>query len=153
MGRSENLQRTADSREKTGIFHNLNIKTMYKYGISKKITMHFKGQQINESYEGETIEDKIKRITLNKEPITDGAPQIFTERKDGVLAETDIRTDRFEIAVEATTALAKAIIAKREGTPKTVAEQAKEGMDKEKTTEITKGEPIQGTSSTGTGTK
>lgn len=50
---------------------------------------------------GETIEKKIERIVHTNEPITDGAPIIFTEKKDGVLAGTNIRTDRWEIAAEA----------------------------------------------------
>ena len=33
--------------------------------------------------EGETIEQKMERILSNKEPIEDGAPEIYTERKDG----------------------------------------------------------------------
>lgn len=60
-----------------------------------------------ELYEGETIETKVRRIVLNKEPITDGAPMIYTEKKDGVLAQHDIRTDRFEIALEAQDLLVK----------------------------------------------
>lgn len=50
---------------------------------------------------GERIEQKIRRITVNKEPINDRAGGIFTERKDGVIPETDIRTDRMEFAAEA----------------------------------------------------
>lgn len=68
----------------------------------------------NNSYEGETIEQKINRIVNNKEPIKDGAPIIYTERKDGVKPEYDIRTDRFEIAVEAMSAVDKSHKAKRE---------------------------------------
>ena len=34
--------------------------------------------------EGEYIEEKVRRITENNEPIEDGAPIIYTERKDGV---------------------------------------------------------------------
>ena len=30
--------------------------------------------------EGETIETKVARIVQNKEPITDGAPMIYTEK-------------------------------------------------------------------------
>ena len=45
-----------------------------------------------ESYEGETIEQKVERIVNNNEPITDSAPQIFTERKDGVQAAYNVRT-------------------------------------------------------------
>ena len=50
--------------------------------------------------EGETIEMKVRRITQNKEPITDAAQPIYMER--GVkMASTDIRTDRWEVAREA----------------------------------------------------
>ena len=34
-------------------------------------------------FEGETIEQKIERVVHNNEPINDGAPEIFTDRKDG----------------------------------------------------------------------
>ena len=59
------------------------------------------GFNVNKSVEGETIEQKIERITTNKEPIKDGAPLIYTERSKGVDPAHDIRTDRFEIALEA----------------------------------------------------
>ena len=52
-------------------------------------------------YEGETIEKKVARITLTKEPITDTAPIIYTEKKDGVLPAYNIRTDRFDLAIDA----------------------------------------------------
>lgn len=67
----------------------------------------------NEAIEGETIETKIERIVNNGEPITDGAPIVYTERKDGVRAETNIRTDRFEIAVEAMDKVSKSHTASR----------------------------------------
>ena len=41
----------------------------------------------NKSYVGERLEEKIQRITSNKEPIKDGAPLIYTERKNGVMPE------------------------------------------------------------------
>lgn len=69
---------------------------------------------VNDSYIGETIEQKIYRILNDKEPITDGAPLIYTERKDGVRPEYDIRTDRFEIAVEAMDKVTKSHQARRE---------------------------------------
>lgn len=67
----------------------------------------------NESVEGETIEQKIERVVGNNEPITDGAPIVFTERKDGVKPEYDIRTDRFDIAIEAMDKVTKQEVAKR----------------------------------------
>lgn len=79
---------------------------------------------VNVSYEGETIEKKLQRITQTKEPIEATSPIIFTERDEGVLAETDIRTDRWEIAREAMDAVNKSQIAKR--TP--MQKQEKEGV-------------------------
>lgn len=51
--------------------------------------------------EGEYIEEKVRRVTLNNEPIEDSAPIIYTERKDGVIPAYNIRTDRWDIALEA----------------------------------------------------
>lgn len=70
--------------------------------------------ECNNSYEGETIEAKMRRVVNNKEPITDGAPIIFTERKDGVKPEYDIRTDRWDIAIDAMDKVSKSHLAKRE---------------------------------------
>lgn len=53
------------------------------------------------TYEGESIENKVRRVVENKEPITDGAPIIYTEKKDGVLPQFNIRTDKWDIALEA----------------------------------------------------
>lgn len=64
--------------------------------------------------EGETIEQKIERIVNNKEPIKDGAPLLYTERREGIRPSTNIRTDRFEIAVEAADRIAKSYMARRE---------------------------------------
>lgn len=69
---------------------------------------------INKSVEGETIEQKIERIVNNNEPIKDGAPIIYQERSKGVEPGYDIRTDRFEIAVDAMDKIDKASKAKRE---------------------------------------
>lgn len=65
------------------------------------------------SYKGEWIEEKIHRITINKEPITDGAPLIYTERQYGVQPAYNIRTDRWDIAVDAMDKVTKTELAKR----------------------------------------
>lgn len=57
--------------------------------------------EVNNSYEGEPIEKKVERFVNGQEPITDGAPLIYTDRKDGVEPQYNIRTDRFEIGLEA----------------------------------------------------
>ena len=86
---------------------------MYKKAI--KNTSYIK---LNQSLEGETIEQKVERVTTNKEPISDGAPLIYTDRKEGVQAGYNIRTDRFEIAVDAMDKVTKSHLAKREGVRK-----------------------------------
>ena len=72
-----------------------------------KNTPNKTGLSVNTSFQGETIEEKIRRITNNKEPITDGAPITYTERKDGVKPEYNIRTDRWELAVDAMDTVSK----------------------------------------------
>ena len=80
---------------------------------------------VNKSYQGESIEDKLERIIQQKEPIKDGAPLVFTERKMGVLPEYNIRTDRFEVAIDAMDAVQKSTIAKREAAMKAKEESSK----------------------------
>lgn len=82
---------------------------MYNYGTPNQTSL-----EVNQSYEGETIEQKINRILNNGEPISDGAPLIYTERKNGVDPAHDIRTDRFELAIEAMDLITKNHLAKRE---------------------------------------
>lgn len=67
-------------------------------------------------YEGETIENKVQRIVLNKEPIEDGAEIIYTEKKDGVLPQYNIRTDKWDIAQSAMDLAQQQRIAKSNGT-------------------------------------
>ncbi len=67
-----------------------------------------------EKVEGERIEQKIARIVHNGEPIKDGAPEIYSERKDGVISAYNIRTDRWEIATDAMDKVAASVAAKRE---------------------------------------
>ena len=112
---------------------------MYKQNKPQKTSI-----KINQGYEGETIEQKINRIVNNNEPITDGAPLIYTERKHGVQPDYNIRTDRFEIAIDAMDKITKTQLAKRENR---LAAQAKQNMEKEAKTEKNIGgtEPIQGT--------
>lgn len=64
--------------------------------------------------EGETIEQKVDRMMNNNEPITDSADIIYTERREGILPGYNIRTDRFDVAIDAMTAIDKTFKAKRE---------------------------------------
>lgn len=97
---------------------------------------------INTSMQGQTIEKKIEEILSKKEPIKDGAPLLYTERKEGIRASTNIRTDRFEVAVEAADKVAKSYKARRE-------EAAKPKKDGEPEPIQGKGEPTAETSKPG----
>ena len=63
---------------------------------TRVITTNTNGIISVETFEGETIEEKVERIVTNKEPISDGAPMIYTEKSAGVLPAYNIRTDRFD---------------------------------------------------------
>lgn len=75
----------------------------------KKPKFYTKPIMTNYEYqEGESIEKKVARITENKEPITDGAPIIYTNREEGVIPAYNIRTDKWDIAQNAMDAIHKA---------------------------------------------
>ena len=64
-----------------------------------RILNHTTSMNPVETYEGEFIEGKVARVVENKEPIEDGAPIIYTERKDGVIPAYNIRTDKWDIPI------------------------------------------------------
>lgn len=98
----------------------------------KKIKAKRTSLKISNSYIGETIEQKVFRITNNKEKIESSQPLIYTERVDGVQAAYDIRTDRWDIAVDAMNIVDKTHKAKREErhTPKIEENKIAEGETK-----------------------
>lgn len=67
----------------------------------KKVGIIYKSKLGTTLLEGERLELKIDRMTQNNEPIGDSAPLIYTARKDGVIAAYDIRTDKWDIALDA----------------------------------------------------
>lgn len=67
---------------------------------------------VNESVEGQSIEEKMRNVTLSGEPIDNAAPLIYTDKKDGALPQYDIRADRWAIALETTDRVTRANIAK-----------------------------------------
>lgn len=93
----------------------------------KKVIMGKSSIKVRNVIEGETIEEKVERIVSNKESIRDGAPLIYTERNEGVGASYNPRTDRFEIAVDATTKIEKSYKARREENAKMKVEKG--GLD------------------------
>lgn len=88
----------------------------------------------NLTYQAEPREVKLRKI-INGESnnMEDGVfPTIYTEKKDGVLPEHDIRTDRFEVAIDAIDKINQSVanqIAKNKGET----EAAKDSGTEEKT--------------------
>ena len=122
----EYLKRTNYVRDSiNNNIYNRKTKKMYKKPTFNKTSI-----AVNTAVEGEPIESKVERITQNKEPIKDGAPLIYTERKDGVLPEYDIRTDRFEVAVDAMDKVARDKTAKREARHKKKDEKERGEVEK-----------------------
>lgn len=80
-----------------------------KKGIIKKGHL-----SIDNSREGETLEEKLERILANGEPIGDDAPIIHTERNKGVEPQYNIRSDRWEIALDGIDRIQKSYQARRE---------------------------------------
>lgn len=101
---------------------------MYRIEFPEPTTLTF-----NEGEDGEMIETTVERLVESGEPIQHTRAKMFTERKDGVLPELNIRTDRFEVALNATTAHAKAQVAKRQSVidaEQLAAKQDKDGEPK-----------------------
>lgn len=61
---------------------------------------------------GESIEEMLRRMTTNKEPIPADVPPIYTPYKDGIIPDYDIRADRFDVAIQAQDKFAASEIAK-----------------------------------------
>lgn len=81
---------------------------------------------INNCYEAEPLEVKLRKATESNEPIESVAPMIYTEKEKGVQAGYDIRTDRFELAMKAMDAITKAEGAKSEAIPGETVTEVKE---------------------------
>ena len=70
---------------------------------------------VDESYEGIPLEWELEKVVNEKTPIQSisPSPAIYTERKEGVRPEFDIRTDKWEIAHEAMAKVSQTRIARR----------------------------------------
>ena len=71
------------------------MKTINKIRIN-----NFEGM-INENEKGETLIKKIQRILDENEPLTDGAPMIYTPKQAGVRDDCNVRTDKWALAMNA----------------------------------------------------
>lgn len=68
----------------------------------RKTKFNKRNIQVNESFEGETIETKMCKIFQGTDSFDNISPEIYTLRKDGVRPEYNIRTDKWDVALEGT---------------------------------------------------
>ena len=92
----------------------------------------------NLTYQAEPREVKLRKIISGESnDMEDGVfPTIYTEKKDGVQPEFDIRTDRFEVAIDAIDKINQSVanqVAKSKGETEAVKDFGTEGKtDSEK---------------------
>lgn len=67
---------------------------------------------VNNSITDEPLEVKIFKIVNSKEPISSEAELTYTDKNDGVRPEFNVRTDKFDLAIDAMDKVAKSEIAK-----------------------------------------
>lgn len=101
----------------------------------------------NESYEGRSIEYQLREMKNGTIIEFQNKPEYYTARKDGVVPETDVRTDKFEMMLGATDKLSRARIAKtnefdKQGETNNGEKSTKSGEKSAKSGEKTPGESI-----------
>lgn len=70
-----------------------------------------------ESYEGQSIEDRCKKLVETGEPIKDTSPLIYTPKEKGVMPQYDVRADKWDIAQSAMDRVNRERIAKGQQPP------------------------------------
>lgn len=70
-----------------------------------------------ESYEGQSIEERCKKLVETGEPIKDTSPLIFTPKDKGVMPQYDVRANKWDIAQDAMDKVNKERIAKGQQPP------------------------------------
>lgn len=86
---------------------------MNRYTITNRQFVRQKCEVEDNVFEGQSIEEKVRRITTSNEAIEAISPMIYQERKEGVKAAYDIRADKFEIAQAAMDSIATGTREKR----------------------------------------
>ena len=97
--------------------------------MKTKIIGSRNGIKRNNSVEGETLETKVSRWMNNGEKIEASAELIYTERIKGVMPSYNIKTDRFDHALDVTDKIAKSVTAKREAQMKVVKDEKDGGTE------------------------
>lgn len=90
-----------------------------------KRTVYSNGGLSLETRAGIPIEVRVKRLLEGAESIEQTAPIIYTDKKDGVRPEFDIRTDSWEIKQAAMDAIHESSLRRRNGGDGTIPTEQK----------------------------
>ena len=72
------------------------------YKLKNKVRVNsFENLIEEEPVIGMSIEQKVRQMMDQNEPITDTVPMIYTSKEDGVKPEHDIRTNKWDYAIDA----------------------------------------------------
>lgn len=80
----------------------------------RKQPMQSQKLKMSESTTGEMLEIKIARLMSNKETPDQTVPLIYTERSEGIQPAYDIRTDKWDIALDGMAKVAQTHVMRRE---------------------------------------
>lgn len=85
----------------------------FKMKKFRKMTTSRQRLNTTEEFNGESIEQKVRRTMESGAPIEAISPMLYTERKEGVRADTNIRTDKWDVAQQAMTTIADGMRTRR----------------------------------------
>lgn len=74
--------------------------------------------EVDNSREGVSLENRLEKMLANGEMIKGEAPLIYTGKKEGVQPAYNIRSDRFDIAIDGMDKINKSYTARRESKAK-----------------------------------
>ena len=101
------------NREKRESTNTFNVKDMGKPRI---LTRSYSDFELDD-YQGQSIEDRCRKLIETGEPIKDTSPLIYTPKEKGVMPQYDVRADKWEIAQNAMDRVNKERIAKGQQPP------------------------------------
>lgn len=87
------------------------------------------GLKTTEKFIGESIEQKCRRVTEGNQPIEAVSPMYYQERKAGIENATNIRTDKWDVALQAMDSIAVGTRKKRE---EKIQQKVNEGLKTDK---------------------
>lgn len=100
------------------------MQTNRKLGVHTQITRHCDNF-------GKSIEEELRQAQASKTPISSTTDVTYTPLKEGVMPQYDIRTDRQELAIDATDKFAKSDLLHNDEKPQIEKENVEQQTNEE----------------------